>query len=68
MTAFLALYAGASVNNSEVLALTADPQIVRDFAGRMLDKPPKVSRDAAVVSIQEGQRKALEVVRGEQTA
>jgi hypothetical protein len=66
MTAFIALYAGQTVNSSEVLALTVDPRIVRDFDGRMLDQTPKVSSDAAVVSIEEGRRNALKSVRDAQ--
>jgi hypothetical protein len=65
MTEFLALYSGATVNSSEVLALSADPRIVRDFAARLLEQPPKVSDDSAVASVAEGRRKALEIVRDE---
>jgi hypothetical protein len=62
---FVALYSGATVNSSEILALSADPRIVREFAARLLEQPPKISEDPAVVSIEEGRRKALEVVRDE---
>jgi hypothetical protein len=62
---FLALYSGTTVNSSEVLALSADPRIVKEFATRLLEQPPTVSGDPAVVSIEEGRRKALEVVRDE---
>lgn len=36
MTAFLALYVGDTVNNSDVIAMTADRRIVDDFAKLML--------------------------------
>jgi hypothetical protein len=62
---FVALYSGATVNSSEILALSADPRIVREFAARLLEQPPRISDDPAVVSIEEGRRKALEVVRDE---
>jgi len=66
MGQFLALYSGATVNSSEVLALSADPRIVKEFAARLLEQPPAVSKDPAVVSIEEGRRRALEVVRDDQ--
>ena len=65
MSQFVALYSGATVNSSEILALSADPRIVREFAAHLLEQPPKISEDPAVVSIEEGRRKALEVVRDE---
>ena len=66
MTQFLALYGGTTVNSSEVLALSADPQIVSEFAARLLEQPPNVHEDKALASIEEGRRKALEVVREQQ--
>lgn len=36
---FLALYAGESVNGAKLLALSAEPRIVSDFAGRLLAEP-----------------------------
>jgi hypothetical protein len=63
LTTHLALYSGATVNSSEVLALSADPRIVKEFAARLLEQPPTVTEDPAVVSIEEGRRKALESVR-----
>jgi len=62
LTTFLALYHG-DVNNSELLAVTADRRIVEDFVARLLGQPSEPSEDPAVVSIEEGRRKALEVVR-----
>jgi hypothetical protein len=62
---FLALYHGDTVNSSELLAITADRPIVEEFAARLLGQPSKSSRDPVVVSIEEGRRKALEVVSDE---
>ena len=67
MTTFLALYHGNTVNASEILALTADRRIVEDFAARLLGKPPEPSSDPVVSNIEEGRRRALEVVRDERT-
>ncbi len=63
MTQFLALYGGATVNSSEVLALSADPQIVREFAARLLDQSSNTPEDPVVANIEEGRRKALKAVR-----
>ncbi len=65
MSQFVALYGGATVNSSEILALSADPRIVRDFAARLLEQPPRISEDPAVVSIEEGRCRTLEIVRAE---
>jgi hypothetical protein len=69
VTTFLALYHGDTVNSSELLAITADRPIVEEFAARLLGQPSKSSEDPVedpvVVSIEEGRRKALEVVRAE---
>jgi hypothetical protein len=65
VTTFLALYHGATVNSSEILAITADHRIVEEFAGRLLSERPEPSEDPVVTSIEEGRRKALELVRDE---
>jgi hypothetical protein len=65
MTQFLALYGGRTVNSSEILALSADRLLVREFATRLLERAPEPSGDPAVRNIEEGRRKALEVVRDE---
>lgn len=63
MTTFLALNHGATVNSSEILAITADRRIVEEFADRLLEKRPAPSEDPVVTSIEEGRREALELVR-----
>ena len=39
MTTFLALYRGASINNAELVAVSANRQIVSDFAQKLVDEP-----------------------------
>lgn len=36
MTAFLALYKGETISGARIVALTADPGLVRDFAARLV--------------------------------
>lgn len=66
MTTFLALYHGDTVNSSEILAITADPRVVGDFAARLLkEEAPRRSGDPVITSIDKGRRKALKAVRDE---
>jgi hypothetical protein len=41
VTSFLALYRGETVSGARIVALSADPQLVRDFAARLLESPPQ---------------------------
>jgi hypothetical protein len=61
-TTFLALYRGESANGSKLLALTADPNVVRDFAARMLAEPEQ-EVDSIIEELERGRRAALRLVR-----
>ncbi len=61
---FLALYAGESVNGAKLLALTAEPKIVRDFATRLLAEP-ETEEDPVALELERGRQRALQLVRGE---
>ena len=37
MTSFIALYSGETVSGARLVALTADPRLVRDFGSRLLN-------------------------------
>jgi len=63
MSEFLVMYSGATVNSSEIVAITANPSVVRDFARRMLDEPAPRKTTPAASSIEGGRRGALELVR-----
>ena len=39
VTSFIALYRGETVSEARIVALSADPQLVRDFAARLLESP-----------------------------
>jgi hypothetical protein len=41
VTAFLALYRGETVSGARLVALTADPKMVRDFAARLVTEEPE---------------------------
>ncbi len=62
---FLALYVGESVNGAKLLALTAEPQVVRDFAARLLNEP-ETEDDPVTLELERGRRRALELVKCEE--
>jgi len=64
-TSFLALYRGESVGGAKLLALTAEPEIVRDFAGRLLAGPEEPESDTALHELEHGRRRALQLVHDE---
>jgi hypothetical protein len=63
-TTFLALYRGESANGSKLLALTADPKVVGEFAGRMLAEPEQ-EVDPIIEELERGRRAALRLVHTE---
>ena len=64
MTTFLALYRGDSIGAAKLLTVTADPELVRDFATRLLEKPdPQQKPDPVLEELEQGQRRALQLVK-----
>ncbi len=41
MTSFIALYRGETVSGARLVALTADPEMVRDFTAKLLSGDPE---------------------------
>ncbi|CAA9269139.1 MAG: hypothetical protein AVDCRST_MAG93-2551 [uncultured Chloroflexia bacterium] len=62
MATFLALYRGDSVSAAKLLALTAEPEMVRDFAARLLQQPEEPEPDAVLQELADGRRRALQLV------
>ena len=66
MTTFLALYRGDSVSSAKLLALTADHELVRDFAARLLNKPiEEQNTDPVLEELERGRLRALQLVKSE---
>jgi hypothetical protein len=65
LTTFLALYRGESVAAAKLLALTAEPELVCDFAKRMLARPEEQQPDEVLAELEHGRRRALRLVRSE---
>ena len=63
-TTFLALYRGESVAGAKLLALTAEPEIVCDFARRLLAES-EAEEDPVALELERGRRRALQLVKSE---
>jgi hypothetical protein len=64
LTTFLALYRGDSVSAAKLLALSADPGLVREFAGRLLENTEVREPDSVLEELENGRKRALELVQG----
>jgi hypothetical protein len=60
-TTFLALYRGESVNAAKLIALTAQPALVRELAARMLTESEDEA-DPVTAELERGRRRALQVI------
>ncbi len=65
MASFIALYHGDTIGSAALVATTADPEVVRDFAERMLSIPEGEEPDAVLRELELGRRRALKLVRSE---
>jgi hypothetical protein len=64
VTTFLALYRGESVSSAKLLALSADGELVRDFASRLLQAAELPHEtDPVLEELEDGRRRALRLVR-----
>ncbi len=59
---FLALYRGESIAGAKLVALSADPGVVADFAGRLLEQMED-GGDAVIRELESGRRRALRLIR-----
>ena len=66
MASFLALYRGETIGAAKIVTVSADPELVADFAKRMLARPEQCATPDTVLSeLEQGRRRALEAVRNE---
>lgn len=61
MSTFLALYRGETIGEAKLVAVSADPATVAEFAARLLHQPPSAedSPDPVLLSVERGRRQAL---------
>jgi hypothetical protein len=65
LTTFLALYRGESVGVSKLVALSAEPSLVADFAARMLRASENPEPDSVLHELEHGRRRALRLIHDE---
>jgi hypothetical protein len=65
VTAFLALYEGTTVSSARLVAVESSPELVREFAHRMLNAPEETNPDPVAREIERGRRRALAIIRDE---
>ncbi len=63
LASFIALYRGDTISSADLVATTADPGLVRDFAERLLSTPESQEPDAVLRELALGRRRALRLVR-----
>ncbi len=63
MASFIALYHGDTISTAALVATTADPEVVREFAERMLAVPEGQEPDDVLRELELGRRRALRLVR-----
>jgi hypothetical protein len=66
MAYVLALYAGEQAHKLELVSVTTDPDLTRDFARRMLTRKPDPDLDPARAAVEAGRREALRMVLDEE--
>jgi hypothetical protein len=64
-SSFLALYRGETVSSAKLVAVSADPRLVRGFASSLLDAHEERDLDPVLEELEDGRRRALHLVRDE---
>ena len=65
MVTFLALYRGTSFSTAEVVGVTTDPEIVAEFASRLLERRATPGDDPVLDQKHRAHRRALRLLRAE---
>ena len=65
MASFVALYRGETIAAAKLVAVSAEPRLVRDLATRILAEPEDEEPDAALQELERGRRRALQLVKSE---
>ncbi len=65
MTSFVALYRGDTVSAAKIIAVSADPELVRDFAARMVAQSSEQESGAVLPDPERGGRCPVQPVRDE---
>jgi hypothetical protein len=65
LTSFVALYRGETIAAARLVAVSAEPALVRDLAKRILAEPENEEPDAVLQQLERGRRRALQLVKTE---
>ena len=65
MANFLTLYRGDTVSSAKLVAVSADPTLVREFAERLLAGQEQSEQDPILNALEAGRVRALHLVRSE---
>ena len=65
MAYVLALYEGKSIGSLDLIDVSTDPGLTTAFAELMLEDPPDPRQSAAAAAVDQGRRRALEMVQQE---
>jgi hypothetical protein len=64
LTSFVALYRGETIAAAKLVAVSAEPGLVHDFATRLLTES-EVGEDPVTLELEQGRRRALQLVKSE---
>ncbi len=65
MTNFIALYRGDTISSAKIIAVSADTDLVADFAARMLHRQEESESDPIVRILDAGRQQALRLIAEE---
>ncbi len=65
MTNFIALYRGDTISSAKIIAVSADADLVADFAARMLHRQEESESDPIVRILDAGRQQALRLIAEE---
>lgn len=65
MTNFIALYHGETIGSAKIIGVSANPDLVAEFATRLLQHHEKPEGDPVIRSLDGGRRQALRLIAEE---
>lgn len=65
MTSFVALYRGETIAAAKLVAVSAEPALVRDLAARLLAELEDGEADVVLRELEHGRRRVLQLVKTE---
>ena len=65
MVSFLTLYRGRTLEDAQLVAISTNDRIIKDFAERLLRERDNDEPDPALNAIHQGKRHALRIIKKE---